>query len=189
MKRKKVILAVLFIVFAASLVYRFTHPYRQPRVSRLTHSGSRKRVVVKKNRAKGDDAILKSPEVLMGILAASPRHHGEVIHDPFSRPDGRVAKTAEPPVKQPAAAGKETRPAAEDPRARAQRELNSFRVFGSCQEKGTSMLFLERGKDIFIVRPGDKIDGKYLVKSINGSSLELWAEEIQENIHIDLSAF
>ncbi|OPX40138.1 MAG: hypothetical protein B1H13_08200 [Desulfobacteraceae bacterium 4484_190.3] len=142
MNKKKVILSFLVIIFAASLAYRLTHPYHQQKVQRLTYSGSRKRVIVKKDTGKSGDEVLKCPEVLLGLYAKRPRHHGEVIHDPFFLPEEKASGVKEPPVAQ-----------------------------------------------IFIVRPGDKIDGKYLVKSINGHSLDLWAEEIQENIHIDLSNF
>ncbi|MBW2094080.1 MAG: hypothetical protein JRI80_04255, partial [Deltaproteobacteria bacterium] len=183
------ILSLLVIIFVASLAYRMTHPYRQQKVPRLTYSGSRKRVIVKKNTAKGDDEVLKCPEVLMGLFAKSQHHHGEVIHDPFFRPEAKAPREIKPPVEVAKPPEETSKPPGEDPRVRAQRELSSFRVFGSCQGNGTNMLFLERGKDIFIVRPGDKIDGKYLVRSINGNSLEVWAEEIQEDIHIDLSDF
>ncbi|RLB15669.1 MAG: hypothetical protein DRG82_11040 [Deltaproteobacteria bacterium] len=189
MNKKKIILSFLVIIFAASLAYRLTHPYHQQKVQRLTYSGSRKRVIVKKDTGKSGDEVLKCPEVLLGLYAKRPRHHGEVIHDPFFLPEEKASGVKEPPVAQAKPPEGAVKPAEEDPRARAQRELSGFRVFGSCQEGETTMLFLERGKDIFIVRPGDKIDGKYLVKSINGHSLDLWAEEIQENIHIDLSNF
>jgi hypothetical protein len=189
MKKKRVILSLLIIIFVASLAYRITHPYRQQKVVRLTYSGSRKRVVVKKNAAKSDDEVLKCPEVLMEFFVKAPHHHGEVIHDPFFEPEAETSTETKLPVEREKPSLETLKPAEEDPRMLAQRELSSFRVFGSCQGQGTNMVFLERGKDIFIVRPGDKIDGKYLVKSIKGNSLELWAEEIHESIHIDLSDF
>jgi len=189
MKKKKVILSLLMILFAVSLAYRITHPYRQQKVPRLTYSGSRKRIILKRNTAKGDNELLKCPEVLMGLFEKSPHHHGEVIHDPFFRPEAKAPAAATPPVEQGKRLGEPKNSAGENPRARVERELSAFRVFGSCQGEGINMLFLERGKDIFIVRPGDKIDGKYLVKSISGNSLIIWAENIQENIHIDLSGF
>lgn len=189
MKKKKLIVSLLMIIFVASLAYRITHPYRQQKAPRLTYSGSRKRVIVKKDTAKSDDEVLKCPEVLMALFEKSPHHHGEVIHDPFFKPEAKTPSERKPPVEQKRSPAEASKPAGENPRMRAQQELSSFRVFGSCQEEGTNMLFLERGKDVLIVRPGDKIDGKYLIRSIQGNSLELWAEGIQENIHIDLRDF
>jgi hypothetical protein len=189
MKKKKLALTILLLVFVFSLAYRVTHPYRQQRVSRLKYSGNRKTVIVKKETAKGEDRLLKCPELMLAVFSKSPHHHGEVIHDPFSGPEeGAQAKNL-PAAVAAKLPQKKTESAEEDPRVRVQRELSSFRVFGSCQEGDKNMLFLERGKDVFIVRAGDKIDNKYLVKSITSNSLDLWAEEIQQNIHIDLSDF
>ena len=50
-------------------------------------------------------------------------------------------------------------------------------------------LFLERGKDIFIIKEGDRIDDKYLIKEITETMLTLRAEEIDEDIHLDISQF
>lgn len=190
MKKKRIILFLLVIIFGASMAYRITHPYRQERVHRLTYSGSRKRVVVKKELEKGKDGALETPEVLMNLLVKPPHHHGEVIRDPFFEGiDRKTSVIVEPPAKETVPVLPKAKSAEVDPRVRAQRDLSRFRIFGSCEEEGTTMLFLERGKDIFIVRPGDKIDGKYLIKTINGNSIELWSEDIRENIHIDLSDF
>jgi hypothetical protein len=190
MKKKRIILFLLVIIFGASMAYRITHPYRQKKVARLTYSGSRKRVILKKDLEKGNNGVLETPEVLMNLLVKPPHHHGEVIRDPFFEAiDRKTSAVVEPPAKQAAPVLPKAKSAEEDPRVRAQRDLSRFRVFGSCEEGGITMLFLEREKDIFIVRPGDKIDGKYLIKNINGNSLELWSEEIHENIHIDLSDF
>jgi hypothetical protein len=189
MKKKKVALTILVLVFVFSLAYRITHPYRQQRVSRLTYSGNRKTVIVKQNTAKGEDHLLKCPEVMLAVYSKSPHHHGEVIHDPFSGPEENGQAKKLPAVVAAKPPQKKSEPAEEDPRARVQRELSRFRVFGSCREGDKNMLFLERGKDVFIVQAGDKIDNKYLVKSITSNSLDLWAEEIQQDIHIDLSDF
>jgi hypothetical protein len=189
MKKKRLILAILLVIFIASLAYRIRHPYQQQKVSRLVFSGSRKRVVVKKNTRKGEEQLLKSPEVMLGLFSKSSHHHGEVIHNPFFEPSTDTSSEKKSTIVPVQHAEKTPEPAGEDPRARVQRDLSSFRVFGSCQGEGKNMLFLERGKDVFIVQPGDKIDGKYLIKSISGNSLDLWAAEIQQDIHIDLSDF
>ena len=52
---------------------------------------------------------------------------------------------------------------------------------------GERILFLERGKQILVIRKGDRIYGKYIVKEITQKELTLTALNINEDIHIDLS--
>jgi hypothetical protein len=60
-------------------------------------------------------------------------------------------------------------------------------VFGYYEGLGHMKLFVERGREILVISEGDKIDGKYLVKKIGNTQLTLRAENIGEDVHIDLS--
>jgi hypothetical protein len=186
--KKKTLLFVLMVIFAASLVYRLQHPYRQKKVTRLTYSGSRKRVIVKKQRPK-EGELQKAPGIMLALYSKPPEHHGEVIHNPFFKPREEKMSDSSPPGVRNSHPENPVKPPDEDPRARVERELSRFRVFGSYKGEGKSMIFLQRGKDVLVVQAGDVIDGKYLIKHIEGNSLDLWAEEIQQDIHIDLSDF
>jgi len=184
--KKKVLLIALLVILAASLVYRWQHPYHQKKLTRLTYSGSRKRVIVKKQNPDKDE-LQKAPEIMLALYSTPPRHHGEVIHNPFFQAGAEKKSITVPPAVVTKRPERPVLPAKEDPRARVERELSLFRVFGSYESGGKKMVFLQRGKDVLVVQEGDKIDGKYLIKHIEGHSLDLWAEEIQQDIHIDLS--
>jgi hypothetical protein len=60
-------------------------------------------------------------------------------------------------------------------------------VFGFYRSKGETVIFLERENEILVVREGDRIDGKYLVKRIEKETMILRAEQLQEDFRIDLS--
>lgn len=189
MKQKKTILYILLGLFALSLAYRVTHPYRQERVNRLIYSGSRRHVIVRENQEESHDRSAEAPQVMVALLSKAVRHHGKVIRDPFFKApteNRTVAKPAAAKTKNPE---RSLKPAKEDPRLRVEQELRGFKVFGSYNGEGKHMLFLARGKDLLIVQQGDKIDGKYLVKTITKNSMDLWADGIQEDIRIDLSGF
>jgi hypothetical protein len=68
-----------------------------------------------------------------------------------------------------------------------EQELNDFKSFGYLESSKGITLFLERGKQILVVRKGDRIDGKYIVKDITSKELTLTAMAINEDIHIDIS--
>jgi len=71
--------------------------------------------------------------------------------------------------------------------SRVEYELSSFRSFGYMERGGERILFLEKGKQIMLVRKGDTIEGKYLVKEITKNELTLTVIPGNESVHIDLS--
>jgi hypothetical protein len=185
---KKTLLFGLILILAASLVYRFQHPYRQKTVPRLIYGGSRKRVFVKKQHPE-EAELQKAPEIMLALYSKPPKHHRKVIHNPFFKPMEKKKSDNLAPAVVKSRPDKPATAPGEDPRARVEKELSLFRVFGSYEGGGKHMIFLQRGKDILVVQVGDKIDGKYLIKHIEGHSLDLYAEDIHQDIHIDLSDF
>ena len=66
--------------------------------------------------------------------------------------------------------------------ARQQEELNlkqmreqmgQYRYLGYLSQEGVHKAFLGKGKDIYIIRKGDTLDGKFLVASINPVTVKL----------------
>jgi hypothetical protein len=66
--------------------------------------------------------------------------------------------------------------------ARQQEELNlrqlreqmgQYRYLGYLSQQGVEKAFVGKGKDISIIRKGDKLDGKFLVASIDPTSVKL----------------
>lgn len=194
MRRKKIILFALLGVFALSLGYRIMNPYRQEKVAQLTYTRDK---AGKAKRARGPSPPVseekKAGEAVGGVLLAlfqePPRHSEKVNKNIFydvekTTQETRVTMPIEKEAQKPPVASP-----AEDPREKVNQELGRFRVFGSYRSGNDKVLFLERGNDILVVREGDRINGKYLVKRIEEESLVLRAEQINEDVHIDLSEF
>ncbi|MBW2018089.1 MAG: hypothetical protein JRJ01_14835 [Deltaproteobacteria bacterium] len=68
-------------------------------------------------------------------------------------------------------------------------DLSTFRTFGYLDRDNERILFLEHGNDILVIKEGDWIEGKYLVKEISKDRLTLWAKNIKENVFVDLTDF
>ncbi|RLB38306.1 MAG: hypothetical protein DRH12_13115 [Deltaproteobacteria bacterium] len=189
MDRKKIILFVLLILLIVSVGYRIRHPFEQRRVSRLKYtnkgvaasSREQPNLKGKKPGARGEESSL----TYMKLCFNPAKHSRAVIRDLFFEKKAEVKKA---PQKQPVAQEqrpKQVRPA-QDPVQKVMEELSQFRVFGSFESNGDTVLFLERGRDILVVRKGDWIDGKFQLKDISDDSITLWASEAGQEVHIAL---
>jgi len=72
---------------------------------------------------------------------------------------------------------------------RVKKDLSRFTVFGTYTTGHERAVFFEKGKQILVVREGDRIEGKYKVEKITPQSIIVKAESINERVHIDMSAF
>ena len=52
-------------------------------------------------------------------------------------------------------------------------QMGQYRYLGYLNQQGVHKAFVGKGKDIYIIRTGDKLDGKFLVASINPTSVKL----------------
>ncbi len=187
---KRIILVVLVGVFVLSLCYRLLNPYEQKRVKALTFSGERAPVPRVKKPTKNFDLPSDELSIRLDLLSERGTHNGKVQKNLFF-------KKATVPFKEKAVDQKKAPPPQtkssispiENKRIQVQQELSRFKTFGFLEHGQEKTLFLERGKDILIIRKGDKIDGKYEVKEISEKELTIRAEEINEDVHIDISAF
>lgn len=185
--RKKGLLLICLCLFAVSMTYRLLNPYQQERVVRLTYPGDASHA----SRATGQRG--RAPEKIEGdvwidSLLNPPVHSAKVHKNIFQRqnPSPAASAPSEEPVSGQTAA---VVPPEIDKRRQVQEELSRFKSFGYMQGQGEKILFLERGKDILLIREGDRIDGKYLVKSITEKQLVLRAESIGEDVRIDIGKF
>jgi len=189
MDRKKTVLIILLAALGVSLIYRYRHPFEQPRVSRLKYAPGMARGDTRQKGIKAKAAPNWATGYVkianMDMFLHPSRHSGAVIRDPFFEKEPVQRKTANTPPPTTA-----NRPKAatqvEDPVQRAMRELSRFRVFGSFKSEGETVLFIERGRDILVVRKGDWIDGKFQLKEITPRSITIWASEIGQDINIAL---
>lgn len=188
--RKKTLLAVLACIFVLSLTYRLLNPYEQKRVKNLTFTGEKAPAAGRKKPSANFDLRSGDLSIRLDLLTDRRIHSGTVQKNLFF--EETTVPVKEKPVDIIKAPPKETeKPIShlENKRLQIQQELSDFKTFGFLELNNEKTLFLERGKDIFIIRKGDRVNGKYLVKEISESMLTLRAEEINEDVHIDISKF
>jgi hypothetical protein len=190
MDNKKKLLTVLLFVLAALLVYRLMNPFRQQRVDQLTYTGKsagESRPVDSQNSPMG---LPQEADFLLGLLQTPPERSGRVTNPGFWGPGDRPLQDESPPGTEPDSdAGADSANATLDPTLQVKQDLSQFRIFGFFKSRGELALFMERGKEILVVRKGDRIDGVYLVADITPQVLTIRAENIDEAVHIDLGEF
>ncbi|MBL0732146.1 MAG: hypothetical protein JJW03_04750 [Desulfosarcina sp.] len=176
MFNKKRILITLIVLFAAVFSYRIMHPYRQKTVSQLSFTSAVGYKKIKQNKsvhaAKRTSDI---PDVMLVFLSNPPEHSGKVYKNIFFK------ETAEKQAALPEPAA----PQDNTPLEKVNADLQQFKIFGSFKTLDDNAIFLERGREILVVRKGDKIDGKYLVKRISKQVVSLKAEQINDLVHME----
>lgn len=185
MGRKRKLLIALAAVFGAVLVYRAMHPFRQASVDRLTYTGA-----AEASASPEDPGRL---EVMLRLFVEPPPVSGAVIEPGFLKPVPGLDLTpppAPPPAEPvPAAPPSDPEPPPPDPGAIVDRELGRFQVIGFFIQKGEAALFLQREKQVLVVREGDLIDGKYRVVDISAEKMTLRAIHLDELVHLDLTQY
>lgn len=58
-------------------------------------------------------------------------------------------------------------------RKQVQEQMGQYRYLGYLTQQGVQKAFVGKGKDLYIIRQGDKLDGKFLVASINATTVKL----------------
>ncbi|MBA4367836.1 MAG: hypothetical protein C0403_09385 [Desulfobacterium sp.] len=190
MDKKQKILIVLAALFIISLMYRIMNPYKQESVGRLTYTSGKLAVTSKKIHKEPAKSL--DSDLLLGPLL-NPRHQqASVFRNIFEKTTSRDSISSIPakPIS--------SRQTQEEMNATAKQEqgkndmnqgLEQFSVFGSCESNGQKYIFLERSKDIFIVRNGDIIDGQYRVENISDTALTIRSEKQGQSVTIDISDF
>jgi hypothetical protein len=184
--KRNIILAVSVCLFAVALLYRVTHVYKQPKVAALTYTGgkfkSRENKTGQKNLANSrEEPLLKLDRFL------NPQAHSkEAKKDIFS--GQAVVKEQEPPLSESASEQKSgTEASSSNVENQIEDDLSAFKSFGYIERGSERILFIEKGKQIMLVRKGDRIEGKYIVQDISKNELTLTVIANNETIHIDLS--
>jgi Tfp pilus assembly protein PilP len=189
MDRKKIILIVLVAIFIISLAYRIMHPFKQERVAELTYSP--KRVYVKSIKKSEDLTDAKASAtgtiVLLDLFKNPPRHKAKVIKNVFQ--ETRAEKTVKPTdvaQKREQKKAVPVVPKKETPIELAKKDLSSLKAFGMYESGGEKVVFLERGKEVLVVRKGDRINGKYVIEQISSQRITLKSKQFNESVYIDV---
>ena len=175
------------MLFCVVFTWRVFNPWRQERVTTLKYRNDGDVPVTRP----ADTGAVEAPAsgLAMALFLEPPRYTGRVLRDPFAfrkekpKPAPKVRrpqrKTPPKPAPKPA----------ERLMEKLSRELSRFKVFGFFESGGDKAVFLERGKQVLVVRKGDRLDGKYLVEEISAKAIRVKAVESGETLHIDMSRF
>jgi hypothetical protein len=188
--RKRNLFIVLALMLGAVLVYRAMNPFRQARVEELTYTGAAGPIDGGRSTA-GPGRL----EVMLRLLAEPPPVSGAVIEPGFLKPVPGMDLSPPPPAPEPAPRpaapppDSEPVPAGPDPGEVVDRELGRFQVIGFFIQNGEAAIFLQRDKQVLVVREGNLIDGKYRVEDISAEKMTLRAVHLDERVHLDLTQY
>jgi len=185
--KKKIILALLVFLFAVALVYRVTHPFKQPKIDNLKYTGGETAGPEKKAGRKDTVASsVEAPLLKLDVFLNPPEHSRKQIRDLFydqAGMDNSAAGSDKEKADQSSGGTADQAVIA----GRVEEDLGIFRSFGYMERGGERILFIEKGKQIMLVRKGDRIEDKYLVKEITENELTLTVISSNESVRIDIS--
>ncbi|MEZ4524764.1 MAG: hypothetical protein R2941_02440 [Desulfobacterales bacterium] len=78
---------------------------------------------------------------------------------------------------------------AELPEEEIYRDMDGLQVAGIYMSGADLAVFLQREKQIMVIRRGDRIDGKYLVEKLTSEALTLRSGKNEKTVVIDLKQF
>ncbi len=161
---KQKLLIGLVVVLALVLTYRLANPFRQETVAKLTY-GRTNRIPAGSADASGSHAASPPTKIMTALLTTPTPLEQMTFRDPFRRPTPKaMASPPEQTLKQP-----ESR--TQSPEQHAKEALGRFKTFGAYTQGDRTSLFLQRGKQVLVVKVGDRIDGRFTIEAIDGLSV------------------
>jgi len=181
MNRQKLLLSVLVVVLVLSVIYSFWKMPRQKTVSTLTNTPGAKAKVKRTPQPTFSndtrvrlDLLSHESEKFSGfkrnIFGPLVQQKKEKIH----KHRGKLARQSKMP----------STPMPEQPTI--QREMAQFTFMGFLKKDNKKTIFLSTNNEIFLVKKGDTIAGKYLVSNITDDMLSIRSSENGMEIIIPL---
>ena len=178
MDSKKKILIILGIIFSVTLTYRIMHPYRQKTVSQLTFINSKGYTKINKNKSVlGYKQSFNIPDVMLDYFFNPPEHSAKVYKNIFFKEE-----TIKTDVNLASVISKQ-----DSPVKKINNDISKLKIFGSYKTLYDNAIFFEHGEQVLVIREGDKIDGRFLVKKISQQDVSLKVED--DLVRIDLEDF
>ena len=176
MNRQRAILAVLLVLFAASLFYSYVRMPRQKTVDKLKYQSGMVVPRAESKPAKGND----TERVRLDLLDKGPGYAAtggknifqSLFQDEVPKIRVPLPPPPPPPVKRTEPIQQVQAPAVIE-QTPLQRDLATFTFLGFLKKDNRKTIFLTNGKEIFVVRKGDKIANKYDVTSVTDESLTI----------------
>jgi hypothetical protein len=180
MNRKKAVLAALGALFLCSLVYSFFRMPKQERVGKLTFQPGMTAPPVKATQSRGSDEARVRLDLLERRPFGLPSGGRNIFQSlfnagtvkpsvplPLPPPPPPPEKRVEPPSVQVPPLPQVVEPTP------LQRDMAKFTFLGFLKKENRKTIFLSNGKEIFLVKKGDKISGRYDVTSLTDEALTI----------------
>ncbi len=170
MNRQKLLLSVLFAVLALSVVYSFWRMPRQKTVATLTYS-PRSAAKVKKAP---EQALSDETRVRLDLLNRESAFSGfrRNIFGPVIQEKRPIIATRRAPAVKPVPLPPPVQTPQPSP---VQRDMAQFTFLGFLKKENRKTIFLTGNNEIFLVKKGDIIAGKYQVAEITDEMLTIRA--------------
>ncbi len=193
MNRQRLILALLLVIFASSLFYSYIRMPRLKTVDKLKYQTGMAATRVESKPGKDNDTERVRLDLLDRVSAYAPTGGKNIFlslfPDEIKKSSVPLPPPPPPPEKKPLAIpvpqSQATEPVVVE-QTPLQRDLANFTFLGFLKRDGRKTIFLTNGKEIFVVKKGDKIANKYNVTSLTDESLTITSLQDSGEIIIPL---
>jgi hypothetical protein len=180
MNRQRLLLVGLLLALAVSVMYSYSKYPRQKTVDKLTFAPGK---VLRPAPAKASNKVDDS-RIMLALLderGASGVSYRKDLFRPLFRDETRIVPLPPPPPKPlpslpppppPAPPAVAPLPVSAEPTP-VQRDMARFTFLGFMKKDGRKTIFLSSNKEIFVVKKGDKIAGKYEVANVTDDLLTI----------------
>jgi hypothetical protein len=180
MNRQKLILTVLLVLFACSLIYSFWRMPRQKSVEKLTYVPGMTAPTVKPTLSRDAESAKVRLDLLEPKPGRTPVGGRNIFRSLFAEEAKKIKVPLPPPppkpdkpvVPPPAQVVTPAVPAVVEPTP-LQRDMATFTFLGFLKKDNRKTIFISNGKEIFVVKKGDKIAAKYDVTAITDEAMTI----------------
>jgi hypothetical protein len=185
MGKKNIFFAAALGLFVLSISYRLMNPYVQPRVDRLTYTGSGQGSEKITGKVKGSIETSAPP----ADTREKPKTSRRVYKDLFSvyKPPQKSVRDNSPPT--PTVPVETIETVTKDPIGEIKEYIASYKFYGAYTSGEKKAVFLGKNKLVLVARTGDRIDGKYEIDDIQEELIRIKALELNETIDINIREF
>lgn len=193
MNRQKLLLAILVLLLVAAIAYAFLRSPHQERVATLKNRQGAVATTVRKRVAPAARPVSQEGRVNLALLDREPpRSAGyrrnifaPIFREEVKMPPFRPLPLPPPPKALPlppppgpikplsAPAKPPPPPPPPTPEQIANAELARFTFLGFLNKDGVKTVFLTSNNEIFLVKKGSTVAGKYLVTNLNDEALTI----------------
>ena len=180
MNRQRAILAAVAALFACSLVYSYLRMPRQERVEKLTYRPGMTAQPAKSAQNRDSDSVRVRLDLLERKQGGAPAGGKNIFHSLFDtgikKPSVPLPPPPPPPEKKPLPPPVPVQvpsgPQVVEPTP-MQRDMATFTFLGFLKKENRKTIFLSNGKEIFLVKKGDKISGRYDVTELTDEAITI----------------